>query len=215
MSSASVPSEIDGIRRHMAQIRRELHEDVQGVVAGAEAVTDWKRYVRLYPWACVVGALTVGYLLAPRRRGRKEIEAPKVVALLPDEVHEAVREAKEQVKAEVQSLSPVTTKEAKKEEKAGLFGMVAGLVGPILLRSAKGYALSFAEQWLAQKVAAGQNPLAFLDKIPGMPDLAASLIPGAAPPPPVPPSYPAGPGQPPFGPGQPPFGAGPMPRRGS
>ena len=54
---ASVSNEVDEIRRQMAQIRRELHEDVQGVVAGAEAVADWRRYIRLYPWAAVGAAV--------------------------------------------------------------------------------------------------------------------------------------------------------------
>ena len=35
---ATATNEIEEIRRQMAQIRRELHEDVQEVVAGAEAV---------------------------------------------------------------------------------------------------------------------------------------------------------------------------------
>ena len=207
VATASVPSEIDGIRRHMAQIRRELHEDVQGVVAGAEAVTDWKRYVRLYPWACVGVALGAGYLLAPRRR-RKAVATPQVVALVPGEVHEAVREAKEQVKAEVRSLGKAPIE--KKEEKAGFVGMIAGLVGPMLLRGAKNYAMTFAEQWLAQKVAAGQNPLAFLQGIPGMPDLSAVIPPGPSPFATGPQAPPPGPGQPPYGPGQPPYGSGPQ-----
>ncbi len=65
---ASTLSEVDEIRRHMAQIRHELHEDVQGVVKGAEATADWRRYIRNYPWAAVGIAFGVGFLIVPRRQ---------------------------------------------------------------------------------------------------------------------------------------------------
>ena len=53
----------------MAQIRQRLHQDMQGVVAGAEAASDWKHYVRLYPWAALgVWPSPAGFLVIPRRR---------------------------------------------------------------------------------------------------------------------------------------------------
>src|SRR5947209_12012268 len=60
--------------RSMARIRRELHEDVRGVVESAEAVTDWKHWIRDYPWASVAAAAAVGFFLVPKRRrkGRSE-----------------------------------------------------------------------------------------------------------------------------------------------
>ncbi len=63
---STAPPEIDEIRKKMAQIRRDLHADVQGVVQGAEAATDWRRFVRGYPWASMGVALAVGYMIVPQ-----------------------------------------------------------------------------------------------------------------------------------------------------
>lgn len=186
---ASVPNEIDDIRRQMAQIRRELHEDVQGVVAGAEAVADWRRYVRLYPWAAAGAAMGIGYLLAPRRR-RKSV-AEEVASAMPEQVRAAVREAKQGADAPAPADSPAVVK---KEKRAGLFGAIFGMVAPLAWKAAQNYAMTFAEQWIAQQAAAGQNPLGFLQGIPGMPNIpgmTAAPGPGQAPP-----GYPPGPGQP-------------------
>jgi len=167
---ATATNDIDEIRRRMAQIRRELHEDVQEVVAGAEAVADWRRYVRLYPWATVGAAFAVGFLLAPRRRAK---HVPTQVVVVPEPVKAAAREARDNVR-EIQTP-------AKKEKKAGFLGMVLGLVGPLALKAAQNYAMSYAEQWIAQQAAAGQNPLALLQGIPGMPDISGMPTPSPRP----------------------------------
>ena len=86
---ATAPQEIDDVRRRMAQIRRELHEDVKGVVEGAEAATDWRRYVRNYPWATTGLALAIGYLVIPRRHKPTTIQishaAPEAAKAVPSE----------------------------------------------------------------------------------------------------------------------------------
>jgi hypothetical protein len=51
----------------MAKIRSELHQDVRGIVENAKVITDWKHYVRHHPWACMVGAAALGYLVVPKR----------------------------------------------------------------------------------------------------------------------------------------------------
>ena len=91
---STAPPEIDDIRRKMAQIRRDLHQDVKSVVEGAEAATDWRRFIRNYPWASMGVALAVGYMIVPRRQKAPTlqvapaelaravgIEAPKAVEL--------------------------------------------------------------------------------------------------------------------------------------
>src|SRR4051794_25537437 len=60
--------EIDEIRREMAQIRMDLHKEMQGVVVNAEAATDWRQYVQRYPFASLALAASVGFLTVPRRR---------------------------------------------------------------------------------------------------------------------------------------------------
>jgi hypothetical protein len=128
--------EIDDIRRQMAQIRRDLDSDVQGVVEGVESVTDWRRIVRNYPWACVGVALAVGYFIVPRKH-RTTIATLQVA---PGEIATA---------ASLESPVPVELKKSGK----GLLRTAIGLVAPVAIRAVQGYALQFAEHWMAQKVA--------------------------------------------------------------
>jgi len=123
----------DEIRRQMAQIRRELHEDIQGVVAGAEAVTDWRRYIRLYPWASLGVAFAVGFLIIPRRRRS---------------VAEVVKEV---IPVQVQRAAEAPTPKEKEKRKAGIFGALFGMLVPIAVRAAQGYASQYLEHWIAQQ----------------------------------------------------------------
>jgi hypothetical protein len=59
-------------------------------------------------------------------------------------------------------LAPLATE----KEGKGLLGTVFGFVAPIALRAVQGYALQFAEQWMAQKVA---------EQMQQHPDLAAAF----------------------------------------
>ena len=165
-------SEIDEIRRHMAQIRHELHEDVQGVVKGAEAATDWRRYVRSYPWVAVGVAFGLGFLLVPKRHHAVAGTTVNFAGL--DQVRPVIHEAAKAV-------------EPPKKQGKGLLKAALGFVAPFALRTAQGYALHFFEQYLAQKMAQQQGPLA---------DLAASFMNQGGPdggmqaPPQQPPRYP-------------------------
>jgi len=139
---ATALSEIDDIRRRMAQIRRELHADVQNVVEGAEAATDWRRYVRSYPWATLGLALAAGFLIVPRRRSSTTIQ---VTPGLESPVGSA--EARKVLQAEAPRV------EVKEKKGKGLLGTAFGMLAPVALRAAQGYALQFFEQWMAQKMA--------------------------------------------------------------
>jgi hypothetical protein len=145
----------------MAQIRRDLHEDVKGVVEGAEAATDWRRFIRNYPWASMGVAVAVGYLIVPRKH------RPTTVQIAPAALAQAVP---------LDTAPPAETKKSK-----SLLGSAFGLIAPIAFRTAQGYAMQFAEQWLAQKVAEqmGQHP-----------DLAAAFGAGAPQPGPTEPQGP-------------------------
>jgi hypothetical protein len=120
-------SEIEEIRRQMAAIRKELHEDVRGVVESAESVTDWRRYLRMYPWLSVGAALAVGYLIVPRRH-----------AQVPPDVTTQLREL-------------VTESQAKETERPSWLGSVFGVLAPVVVRAAQGYAAHYLEQWIAQQ----------------------------------------------------------------
>jgi hypothetical protein len=142
-------NDVEQIRRRMAQIRRELHEDVREVVASAEAVTDWHRYIRKFPWVAIGLAAGIGYLIVPRRH-RKAAARPATGADVAE-----VREAVEEIRPAARSRVP-------EREKKGLIAMGVGLLGPVLLRAAQGYAVQYLENWIVQQqqqaMAAGPPP---------------------------------------------------------
>lgn len=55
------------IRHSMARIRQDLDEHVDDVVDKTKQLTDWRHYVRSYPWACVGAAVAVGFFVVPKR----------------------------------------------------------------------------------------------------------------------------------------------------
>jgi hypothetical protein len=124
---STAPPEIDDIRRKMAQIRRDLHADVKNVVEGAEAATDWRRFIRNYPWTSMGVALAVGYLVVPRRH-----RATTTLQVAPAEIARAV------------AIEAPQALEPEKKKGKGLIGMVFGLVAPVALRAVQGYALQYA-----------------------------------------------------------------------
>jgi hypothetical protein len=124
----------------MALIRRELHEDVKGVVANAEAVTDWRRMLTAYPWATLGAAFIVGYLIVPRRH-----TAPATKADLS-----AVRESVDTTREKVVEAAREAGQEAKTHKK-GLLGAAVAMVAPLAWRAAQGYALQYLEHWLLQQ----------------------------------------------------------------
>jgi len=145
---ATATNDIDEIRRKMAQIRRELHEDVREVVASAEAVTDWRRYIRMYPWAALGVAAAAGYLIVPKKRR----SIPKDIATHADvaQVREVVEDAK-----------------ARKKPRKGLIGLALGFAAPIALRAAQGYAVQFLESWIVQQQMAAGPPPSGHPEVPG------------------------------------------------
>ena len=71
----STVNEINEIRRQMAQIRHDLHQDVSNVVSGVSEVVnevsgvmDWRSALRGHPYMLVGTALAAGYLIVPRRK---------------------------------------------------------------------------------------------------------------------------------------------------
>jgi hypothetical protein len=59
--------QVQEIRRRMAALRRELQGDVEQVGESAQAVSNWRYYVRRYPWVAVAAAAAVGYLVVPQK----------------------------------------------------------------------------------------------------------------------------------------------------
>lgn len=123
------------IRRQMAQIRRELHQDVREVVEKAEAVADWQRYIRMYPWVSIGIAFAAGYFVVPKRH--------KAMATAADvaQVREAVKETRKNGEAV----------KAKEKAKTGLLMTAWATLSPVVLRLAQGYAVNYLENWLLQQ----------------------------------------------------------------
>lgn len=57
----------DEILERMAIIRLRIDEQSDEVVAQVNALSDWRSYVRRYPWASVGAAAVLGYVLVPSR----------------------------------------------------------------------------------------------------------------------------------------------------
>jgi hypothetical protein len=142
---ATAANEVESIRRQMAQIRMDLHHDARGVVAGAEAATDWRHYVRLYPWAALAAAAILGFVVVPRRR--RSIRAT---------AEAAATAAVDKVKDVVAGTTPEPVKQ--KEREAGLIGLTVGFLGPVLLRAAQGYAAQYIEGLITRQDGLGRPP---------------------------------------------------------
>ena len=66
-SLATVRIEADDLRRQMAEIRSQLHQEMREVVNVATIATDWRSYLRGRPWLAIGLAFSAGFLLVRRR----------------------------------------------------------------------------------------------------------------------------------------------------
>jgi hypothetical protein len=129
-SSSANPVEISELQRRMAQIRREMHEDVQGAVRGARSLTDWRSILADHPWGALSAAAGVGYLLVPHRASEPQATRGTPARVLADQgqTTRVSRSAGERFR-------PVSA--------------AFSLLAPVLVRAAQNYALNYFEQWLA------------------------------------------------------------------
>ena len=72
----------DDIVRRMREVRREMSDDVRGIVDTAKTLSDWRYYVKNHPWACVGAAVALGFLVAPRKRPQATPDMQELAALL-------------------------------------------------------------------------------------------------------------------------------------
>lgn len=68
-------SDPEELRNQMARIRAGARWKAVQIKRETKQLTDWKYYVKSYPWVVAGGALLLGYLLVPQR------QAPRTVAL--------------------------------------------------------------------------------------------------------------------------------------
>lgn len=55
------------IQRRMAEIRQGLEEDVDDIVVSVQEITDWRAFVKSYPWKTLALAAAVGFIIVPSR----------------------------------------------------------------------------------------------------------------------------------------------------
>jgi hypothetical protein len=143
MPTAKLNMSIPDIQRRMAQIRHDMHQEVQGAVEGARTLTDWKSLVRSYPWTSLSIAAAIGYFVVPKRRA----EPSKIVAVAAHGPEVSTNMRKENS----EGVARVTM--------GSVLGTAFGLLSPLVIRAAQTYALTYFEQWLANHplVAPGGN----------------------------------------------------------
>ena len=61
------PPSADAVRARMQQIRCEIDQGMEDMVASAHRMVDWKHYVKTYPWVCLGTAAVLGFLVVPKR----------------------------------------------------------------------------------------------------------------------------------------------------
>jgi hypothetical protein len=72
----------EDIVKRMQNLRREVSDDVKGIVQSARTLTDWRYHVRHHPWLCAGLALGAGFLLVPRKRAIPKADARQLAELL-------------------------------------------------------------------------------------------------------------------------------------
>lgn len=107
-------SEADDIVRRMQDVRREVGDDVRGIVETAKTLSDWRYYVRNHPLACMGAALALGFVVAPRKRPRVTPDMQELADLLK--------------RYKVSVAQP-------RQENHGLVKTVLGMAAPIVMRS--------------------------------------------------------------------------------
>ena len=132
-------NEIDEIRRQMAQIRHDLHQDVSNVVSGVSEVVnevsgvmDWRSALRGHPYMLAGAALAAGYLIVPRR---KKVAEPSQDSLASLVVPETLTRKKR--------FRPVS--------------LAAELLWPIATQAVQAYALIWIENRLKQYLHVGPD----------------------------------------------------------
>jgi hypothetical protein len=72
----------DDIVKRMQDVRREVSDDVKGIVRSAKTLTDWRYHVRHHPWLCAGLALGAGFLVVPRNKHVRTADARQLAELL-------------------------------------------------------------------------------------------------------------------------------------
>jgi hypothetical protein len=127
------------IQDRMREIRGKLPGEVAGIVASARQLTDWKHYVRTFPWGSLAAAAAAGYMAIPRKL---EVIRPSAEELLKL----ARRE-----KLIIEPRHPA-------QEKPGLVESALQLTGNMLLRAGLAYMGQKAGKVFGHSAAVASEP---------------------------------------------------------
>ena len=130
----STAREAEEIQRAMAGIRCELNAGVDDIVDNAKVMSDWRYYVRAYPWACAAGAVVLGYLIVPSRLDVIRPDAKTLAKL-------------------AQQNRLVVKSDPEPQRRGGLLGPLFTLLASTVIRGAVAYAGNLAGQSLSVKAA--------------------------------------------------------------
>jgi hypothetical protein len=126
----------DEVIARMRQVRCELGEDMQGIVDNARVMTDWRQYIRSYPWVCVGVAALAGFLIVPRR--------PEIIQPDPKDLAKLVKSRHIVVKAEQQAPAGKS-----------VAGSLASTLGGLLLQGGMALGRQYlTSYWRARQTAA-------------------------------------------------------------
>ena len=126
--------DISDIQRRMAQIRHDMHQEVQGAVKGAQSLTEWRSIVKSHPWLSISVASVVGYLIVPKRRSM----SPTIVTV-------------GNPSPELLTAAPTGDQSRQlKQSRWSILGTAFSLLAPVAVRGAQNYVLGQLEQWLSQ-----------------------------------------------------------------
>jgi hypothetical protein len=126
-------TDIAELQVRMAQVRHDMHQEVQSAVKGAQLLTDWRSLVKNFPWLSISVAALAGFALVPSRRSTYggHVAAPPAGADL----------LASSVAAQVQQ---------KRRTGWNVVGTAFNLLSPVVVRAAQNYALDYFEKWLSQ-----------------------------------------------------------------
>jgi hypothetical protein len=130
-AKSTTTAEVSDIQRRMAQIRHELHQEVQEAVKGAQSLTDWRSQVRNHPWLALGAAAAVGYLVVPKRRS----ETPAIASVRPPAYG-------------LVAAAPVAPVSQPRGSSWSVLGTAFNLLAPVAVRAAQNYVLHNLEQML-------------------------------------------------------------------
>ncbi len=124
-------SDVEDIRREMAEIRHKIHRDVAEVVEEAGSALNWRSYLQRAPWIAAAAAFGIGYLVVPRR-SRVESRPAPAAAPLPRALPR--KETPSGLNVSVRSIA----------------GTLFTLVLPIAVRFGQSYAVGWLEDRLSR-----------------------------------------------------------------